>query len=137
MKRRAEFLVEKRDGRREWLRATKLTHSILLAFGSVDADEANADEPWRAMDVACSVLTGLRSRHGRNTVLTTDLLSEAVPRVLLATGHASAADAYEKVGAEQQRRRRALGATTSAHRFSPSGHTGMFDRPPTGDFFSG
>ena len=137
MKRRAEFLVEKRDGRREWLRATKLTHSILLAFGSVDADEPDVDEPWRAMDVACSVLTGLRSLHGENAVLTTDSLSEAVPRVLLATGYANAASAYEKVGAEQQRRRRALRGTTAAHRLSPSGHTGMFDRPPTGDFFSG
>ena len=136
MKRRAEFLVEKRDGRREWLRATKLTHSILRAFGSVDADLPNAGEPWRAMDVACSVLTGLRSLHGENEVLTTDLLAEAVPRVLLATGHASAASAYENVGAEQQRRRRALGATTFAHRLSPSGHPGMFDRPPTEDFFS-
>ncbi len=137
MKRKAEFLVEKRDGRREWLRATKLTRSILLAFSSVDADEPDVDEPWRAMDVACSVLTGLRSLQGEGAVLTTDSLSEAVPRVLLATGHANAAGAYERVGAEQQRRRRALGATTSAHRFSPSGHTGMFDRPPTGDFFSG
>ncbi len=137
MKRKAEFLVEKRDGRREWLRATKLTRSILLAFSSVDADEPDVDEPWRAMDVACSVLTGLRSLHGENAVLTTDSLSEAVPRVLVATGYANAADAYEKVGAEQRRRRRALGATIVAHRLSPSGHTGMFDRPSTGEFFSG
>ena len=137
MKRTAEFLVRKRDGRREWLRATKLTHSILLAFGSAHPDKLDVDEPWRAMDVACSVLTGLRSLHGENAVLTTDSLSEAVPRVLLATGHAEAAGAYERVGAEQQRRRRALTATRAAHRLSPSGHTGMFDRPPTGDFFSG
>jgi hypothetical protein len=137
VKRTAEFLVKKRDGRREWLRATKLTHSILLAFASVHPDKPDVDEPWRAMDVACSVLTGLRSLHGENAVLTTDSLAEAVPRVLLATGHANAADAYEKVGAEQQRRQRVLRAPAAAHRLSPSGPTGMFDRPPTGDFFSG
>ncbi len=103
MKRRAEFLVEKRDGRRVWLRATKLAHSILLALQS-----GQIEEPWRAVDLASSVLTGLRSVHGEKTVLSTELLADAVQRVLTATGFHVAAGAYELVGAEQRRRRLTL-----------------------------
>jgi hypothetical protein len=44
MKRRTEHLVEKRDGRTEFLRATKLARSIHLAMHSV-----GVDEDWRAL----------------------------------------------------------------------------------------
>ena len=126
MKRRAEFLVEKRDGRRVWLRATKLARSILLALRS-----AQIEEPWRAVDLASSVLTGLRSVHGEKTVLSTDLLADAVQRVLTATGFAVAAGAYEMVGAEQRRRRLALsGGDWSRERLPRSYLPGMVGRPP-------
>ena len=94
----------------------------------------NHGGPWTWQS---TVLTGLRSLHGEDSVLTTDLLSEAVPRVLLATGYTNAAVAYEKAGAEQQRRRRTLGSVSVANRLSPPGPTGMLDRPPTDDLFSG
>ena len=44
MKRRTEHLVEKRDGRREFLRATKLARSVHLALY-----EIGVDEDWRAL----------------------------------------------------------------------------------------
>ena len=57
MKRRTEHLVEKRDGRREYLRATKLARSIHLALF-----EIGVDEDWRALELATVVLEGLRTR---------------------------------------------------------------------------
>ena len=126
MKRRTEFLVEKRDGRRVWLRASKLARSIFLALQS-----AEIDEPWRAMDLASSVLTGLRSKHGDDAVLTTDLLAEAVQRVLEATGFQVAAGAYDRVGAERRRRRVALspvGPCSEGHTIA--GSMGIVGRAP-------
>ena len=136
MKRRAEFLVDKRDGRREWLRATKLAHSIYLALRS--ADTCATGEAWRAVDLASSVLTGLRSVHGQ-AVLTTDQLAAAVARVLMATGFPLAAFAYERCGAERRRRRWALGqvSTASVGRLLRSDCPGMVGRPPAGDRFRG
>jgi hypothetical protein len=58
MKRRTEHLVEKRDGRREYLRATKLARSIHLALCGV-----GVDEDWRALELANVVLEGLRRRR--------------------------------------------------------------------------
>lgn len=108
MKRRAEFLVEKRDGRREWLRASKLARSIHLALLSVHAAEG-----WRAVDLAEAVLAGIRGRIRRDTghelaPLVTAELAEAVQQVLLATGFSTAAYAYARVGAERRRRKAVL-----------------------------
>ena len=102
MKRRAEFLVEKRDGRREWLRATKLARSIHLALLAIGAGEA-----WRAADLADTVLSALRKRsalRGDTDSLTTIEIADAVQQVLIATGFAGAAWAFTKVGAERRRR---------------------------------
>lgn len=107
MKRRAEFLVEKRDGRSEWLRATKLARSIHLALAAVGAGEA-----WRAVDLAEAVLGGLRKRsllRGDSESLTTIEIADAVQQVLIATGFPGAAWAYTKVGAERRRRGALLG----------------------------
>ncbi len=157
MKRRAEFLVDKRDGRREWLRRTKLAHSIHMAFHSADIQAGDESDPepsrawdpepwragdlelWRAMDLASAVLTGLRSVHGEAVVLTTDQLAVAVHKVLVATGFPQVAGAYEKCGAEHRRRRWALsqmnamdvGCLPHSHR------TGMVWRPPADDPFRG
>jgi hypothetical protein len=110
MKRRAEFLVEKRDGRTEWLRATKLARSIHLALHS-----AGIDEDWRALELAAAVLSGLRARQrddqtaGRRVgMLTTAQLADAVAQVLVATGVPVAAAAYGLVASERTRRRRSL-----------------------------
>lgn len=102
MKRRAEFLVEKRDGRREWLRATKLARSIHLALSAIGAGEA-----WRAVDLAETVLTALRKRNavrGDTDSLSTIELADAVQQVLIATGFPGAAWAFTQVGAERRRR---------------------------------
>lgn len=109
MKRRKEHLVEKRDGRREYLRSTKLARSIHLAMHSV-----GVDEDWRALELANVVLTALRERvaaggGGTDTaVLSTAEISDAVQHVLVATGQPSAAVAYGAVSAERVRRHRAL-----------------------------
>ncbi len=109
MKRRTEHLVRKRDGRTEFLRATKLARSIHLALHSV-----GVDEDWRAIELANVALQALRQkRHGGDVdadavVLTTTELADAVQHLLVVTGQPAAAVAYGAVAAERTRRRRSL-----------------------------
>ncbi|MCR9243990.1 MAG: hypothetical protein NXI31_03090 [bacterium] len=118
MKRRKEHLVEKRDGRREFMRSTKLARSIHLAMHSV-----GIDEDWRAIEFANVVLTALRERvgaaradgagrsraaAGEASVLRTADIADAVQHVLVATGQPNAAVAYGAVAAERARRHRPL-----------------------------
>lgn len=108
MKRRAEFLVEKRDGRLEWLRASKLCRSVHLALL-----QERIDEPWRAMDIATTVLAALRLRAVRagtreDAPLRSTDLADAVQQVLVANGMRLAAHAYGRVRSERARRRAAL-----------------------------
>ena len=112
MKRRTEHLVEKRDGRTEFLRATKLARSIHLALFSV-----GVDEDWRALELANVALMALRQRRDASagetgsavaTMLTTAEISEAVQHLLVVTGQPSAAVAYGAMAAERSRRRGSL-----------------------------
>lgn len=108
MKRRTEHLVHKRDGRREFLRATKLARSIHLALHSV-----GVDEDWRALELANVVLQALRQKRGGDpvgddVVLSTNEISDAVQHLLVVTGQPSAAVAYGAVAAERSRRRQSL-----------------------------
>ena len=75
MRRRKEHLVEKRDGRREFMRSTKLARSIHLALHSV-----GVDEDWRALELASVVLAALRERGAATTVAATDLVKSAGTR---------------------------------------------------------
>lgn len=117
MKRRSEHLVRKRDGRTEFLRATKLARSIHCAMHAV-----GVDEDWRALDVANVVLHALRQKRtvdapGKETVvLSTAEIADAVQHVLVVTGQPSAAVAYGAVAAERTRRRESL---ATLGRFSP------------------
>lgn len=110
MKRRSEHLVEKRCGRTEFLRATKLARSIQQALQSV-----GVDEDWRALEVTSAVLHGLRQRQqmqredgSPQRVLTTREIADAVQNVLVATGQAAAAVSFGAVAAERSRRRGSL-----------------------------
>ena len=108
MKRRTEHLVLKRDGRTEFLRATKLARSIHLALHSV-----GVDEDWRAIEIASVALQALRRKRGDVAVdglavLTTSELSDAVQHLLVVTGQPAAAVAYGAVAAERTRRRRSV-----------------------------
>ena len=109
MKRRTEHLVEKRDGRTEFLRATKLARTIHLALHSV-----GVDEDWRALELANVVLLALRQKRsprteaGEAVVLTTSELSDTVQHLLVVTGQPAAAVAYGAVAAERTRRRCSL-----------------------------
>jgi hypothetical protein len=109
MKRRSEHLVQKRDGRTEFLRATKLARSIHLAMHSV-----GIDEDWRAIELANVVLMALRQKRGDlcepegPPMLTTAEISDAVQHLLVVTGQPTAAVAYGAVAAERTRRRRSL-----------------------------
>lgn len=123
MKRRTEHLVEKRDGRREFLRATKLARSIHLALF-----EIGVDEDWRALELATVVLEGLRTRRSRDgaasgagasasksgaVVLNTSEIADAVQHLLVVTGQPAAAVSYGAVQAERVRRRQSV-ATMAA-----------------------
>ncbi|MBX3463029.1 MAG: hypothetical protein KF830_07650 [Planctomycetes bacterium] len=104
MKRRTEHLVEKRDGRTEFLRATKLARSIHLALQSV-----GVDEDWRALELANVLLSALREqRADAATALPTSVIADAVLHLLVVTGQPAAAVAYGAVAAERTRRRRSL-----------------------------
>jgi hypothetical protein len=107
MKRRSEHLVEKRDGRMEYLRATKLARSVHLALQSV-----GVQEDWRALEVTTAVLAGIRYRRdaagAAGRMLSTQELAAAVTGVLCATGYDAAAVAFEATAQERERRRRAL-----------------------------
>ena len=109
MKRRTEHLVKKRDGRREFLRATKLARSVHLALCAI-----GVDEDWRAIDVAGAVLDGLRQKRKLAgevgpVVLTTAELADSVQHLLVVTGQPAAAVSYGAVQAERARRRQAIG----------------------------
>lgn len=109
MKRRAEHLVQKRDGRREFLRSTKLARSIHLALHSV-----GVDEDWRALELANVVLQALRQKRrpadeaADHVVLTTTEISDAVQHLLVVTGQPTAAVSFGAVAAERSRRRQSL-----------------------------
>ncbi len=109
MKRRSEHLVLKRDGRTEFLRATKLARSVHNALHSV-----GVDEDWRALEVANVVLEALRQKRGgdaqgkESVVLSTADIADAVQHLLVVTGQPQAAVAYGAVAAERTRRRRSL-----------------------------
>ena len=113
MKRRKEHLVEKRDGRTEFMRSTKLARSIHRAMHSV-----GVDEDWRALELANVVLTALKERTlapaglakslGSPEILKTVDIADAVQHVLVVTGQPNAAVAYGALGAERARRHRAL-----------------------------
>ncbi len=108
MRRRPEHLVQKRDGRTEFLRATKLARSVHLALHSV-----GIDEDWRALEMANVVLAALRQKRQNRDgdappVLTTSEIGDAVQHLLVVTGQPQAAVAYGAVAAERSRRRGSL-----------------------------
>jgi hypothetical protein len=109
VKRRPEHLVQKRDGRREFLRATKLARSIHLALHSV-----GVDEDWRALELANVVLQALRQKRealaapGEHVVLTTSEIGDAVQHLLVVTGQPTAAVSFGAVAAERTRRRQSI-----------------------------
>ena len=128
MKRRTEHLVEKRDGRREFLRATKLARSVHLALY-----EIGVDEDWRALELASVVLEGLRQKRksqavgksaggmsaagmqpGGAVVLTTSEIADSVQHLLVVTGQPNAAVAYGAVQAERARRRQVVGVAVAS-----------------------
>ncbi len=115
MKRRAEHLVQKRDGRREFLRATKLARSIHLALHSV-----GVDEDWRALELASVTLEALRQKRGKggspdaSVLLTTAEIADAVQHLLVVTGQATAAVSFGAVAAERTRRRQSLATLSRA-----------------------
>jgi hypothetical protein len=112
MKRRSEHLVEKRDGRTEFSRATKLARSVHQALCSVGVDES-----WRALEVTAAVLAGLRQRQAEApdgaAPLPTEVIAQAVQQVLVAVGLPGAAVAYAATANERARRRSSLAGRVS------------------------
>lgn len=109
MKRRTEHLVKKRDGRREFLRATKLARSVHLALCAI-----GVDEDWRAIEVASAVLDGLRQKRKlagdkEPVVLSTSEIADCVQHLLVVTGQPAAAVSYGAVQVERARRQQSIG----------------------------
>ena len=133
MKRQASFRVRKRDGRVEWMRASKLSRSIALALTAAESlvDERapqvafSVDDPggglvtecqedWRAIDMATAVITGLCGELDDSSdeiaKWTAERIAQAVQQVLSATGYEAAATAYARARDIQSRRRGVLHA---------------------------
>ena len=118
MRLRTEFLVEKRGGRFEGLRITKLARSIAAALPPERA------ESWRVMELASAVLAALRSKRGFARPLRSDELAAAVQQVLIATGDRRAAQSYARERHERDARRRVLGRIGQAGGGSAAGRIG-------------
>ncbi len=88
MKRQAEFLVSKRDGRREWLRATKLARSIHLALSAAGIVTREA-----SLDLATRLVARVR-RERQDEVLETTRLASLVQHELIDRGYSLAALRY-------------------------------------------
>lgn len=93
---RAKHLIEKRDGRTEGLRATKLARSILLALDA--DDQANAG---RSMELSRAVLDQIDGAP----VTPTDEVAATVERVLCSVGLSGPANTYACVGLARRHRR--------------------------------
>lgn len=119
MRVRTEYLVEKRSGRFEGLRITKLARSIALALAPERA------ESWRVMELAAAVLAALRSKRGFDAPLHVDELATAVQQVLIATGDRRAAQRYARERHERDARRRALGRMGLAGRSPAPGRISL------------
>jgi hypothetical protein len=141
MKRSTGFQVRKRDGRMEWLRATKLARSIGRAIAAGRGEDYGshglAGEDWRTADLTTAILTGLREQYGPGRRLTTAVLAEAAQQVLVATGFPRAAEEYARVGGEQRRRRLVLMKTMPSLQdglplVGPSGASGSLDSGAAG-----
>jgi len=102
------FLVEKRDGRREWLRATKLARSIRLALQA-----SSSSDEWLATELAAAVIAGLRARND-GAAVGTAVIADSVARVMVAAGCVDGAAAYAAVRSERERRRAELGRIEQA-----------------------
>ena len=91
---RAEYLVEKRDGRLEAVCATKLARSILAALGS-------SAELGDAMELSRRVLGSI----GHERVVRAAVLADAVEDALCSAGFTQAAGAFARAGRNRRRRR--------------------------------
>ncbi len=100
----------------EWLRTSKLVRSIHLAIES-QIELPSLGEEWRSMDLATSVLLGVRSmleKEGKEDVVDTRDLAQATAQVLQATGFPLASVAYVATGRERRHRRTAMRSTYGA-----------------------
>lgn len=116
MKRNEACLVQKRDGRREWLRATKLARSIQSALDGETAVCGVGSGVADALEIASAVLADLSRRSGSalhrgaqaEPIVTTIEIASCVERMLFASGHARAATRYAAVRDDRARRTRVV-----------------------------
>ncbi|MGE0141706.1 MAG: hypothetical protein AB7I19_02310 [Planctomycetota bacterium] len=127
MKRNVQFLIQKRDGRSEWLRASKIARSLQRACeaaGVPDCDvfdltaKVMRDLSTRATIAAPS--SGDRSTAGsggssapgsgaaESIALTADAVAASVTRVLYASGLTTAATCYVVAARERSARKQVL-----------------------------
>lgn len=103
----ARWLVEKRDGRREPLRAVKLARSIYLALGSVGEPDHG-----RAWSLARAVLARLHERP--RSIWAADVIAAQVRETLCASGLTRVAHCHERMSDDRRRRTAAIHAALTA-----------------------
>ncbi|MFO1052147.1 MAG: hypothetical protein U1F36_08025 [Planctomycetota bacterium] len=121
MKRNAAFLIQKRDGRREWLRATKLARSIHLAL--VSAGECDGTD---ALELASAVLRDVAARHATSLraetrMVTSGELAQGVSRALFASGRSRAAACFVEAARSKSTMKFALQSRSGVDRDERSG----------------
>lgn len=123
VKRRTELLVEKRDGRREWLRLTKTTRSIERALSAAHATHPDAPisavqtgripvsqllvqrgGPLLAAELAAQAVRLARAADVSGAPLATARIAEAVQSVLIADGRPVAATCFVEVASSRMAR---------------------------------
>lgn len=132
MNRRAEYLVCKRDGRREWLRATKLAHSVRLAM-----EGAGYHDTWRAVDIAGTVIAGLRSKHGEEESLHSVEIAAATAAVLGAVVSTTASARYQAFAVRKREQQRLMDDLATGDRgldASVPGSAAALEWPRVGGF---
>ena len=107
MNKSAVCLVEKRDGRVQPMRATKLARSMCLALA-----QSGCGGEERAIELAGLVLQRLGARCRRR--VTSHEIEDAVQQVLLHAGLAAAACWHHRVAGGQRHRRRLLASSGAA-----------------------
>ena len=112
MKRQAEFLVSKRDGRREWLRATKLARSVHDALAAIGIDDRSV-----SLDIATQVVGRLRQQRGMDD-LQTSQVGTMVQEELVRRGFSLAALFYAEVG-QRKRGREVVSTDLEARGVTP------------------
>jgi hypothetical protein len=108
VKPRADFRIERRDGRCEWLRTSKLARSLRAALCAAGEGEPGGE--LDSLELAAEVVSALRAGAEPAVPLHAEQVAAAAARALCARGFLRSAGLYLEFRAARAHRQRALGS---------------------------